>query len=84
MHRTESSPFGSSLFYALFIPYVYITIYANFHGIPTSTSNYLLPILNAMNIPSRILPGILADRYGPYVHFPPFRRSEHADVSVSR
>lgn len=54
-----------SLFYALFIPYVYVQIYANFRGVPSNISNYLLPILNAMNIPSRVLPGFLADRYGP-------------------
>ena len=56
---------SSRLFYALFIPYVYISIYANFRGVPPRISNYLLPILNAMNIPSRVLPGLLADRYGP-------------------
>ena len=53
------------LFYALFIPYFYIQIYASFRGVSPGISNYLLAILNAMNIPSRVLPGILADRYGP-------------------
>ena len=54
----------SRLFYALFIPYVYIQIYANFRGVSPNISNYLLAILNAMNVPSRVLPGLLADRYG--------------------
>ncbi|KAI0741766.1 monocarboxylate permease [Daedaleopsis nitida] len=62
---------GFVLFYALFIPYVYIQIYANFRGVPPSISNYLLAILNAMNIPSRVLPGILADRCGPLKVFVP-------------
>ncbi|KAI0730854.1 monocarboxylate permease [Earliella scabrosa] len=62
---------GFVLFYALFIPYVYISIYANFRGVPPRISNYLLPILNAMNIPSRVLPGLLADRYGPLKIFIP-------------
>ncbi len=52
------------LFYAFFIPYFYIQIYANFRGMPPGIANYLLAILNAMNVPSRILPGIVADRYG--------------------
>ncbi|KAI0794344.1 monocarboxylate permease [Fomes fomentarius] len=62
---------GFILFYALFIPYVYVQIYANFRGVPSNIANYLLPILNAMNIPSRILPGFLADRYGPLKVFIP-------------
>ena len=54
----------SRLFYAFFIPYFYIQIYANFRGINPGIANYLLAILNAMNVPSRILPGFIADRYG--------------------
>ena len=56
--------FGHRLFYAFFIPYFYIQIYANFRHVPPGIANYLLAILNAMNVPSRILPGIVADRYG--------------------
>ena len=59
--------FPRRLFYALFIPYFYIQIYASFRGVPSNISSNLLAILNAMNIPSRILPGLLADRFGPYV-----------------
>ncbi|KAI0742078.1 monocarboxylate permease [Daedaleopsis nitida] len=62
---------GFVLFYSLFIPYFYIQIYANFRGVPPGISNYLLAILNAMNIPSRVLPGILADRYGSMKLFIP-------------
>ncbi|KAI0688204.1 monocarboxylate permease [Cerioporus squamosus] len=62
---------GFLLFYALFIPYVYIQIYADFRGVSPNISNYLLAILNAMNIPSRVLPGILADRYGALKIFIP-------------
>ena len=54
-------------FYAFFIPYFYIQIYADFRHVPSNISHYLLALLNAMNIPSRILPGIIADRYGTYV-----------------
>ncbi|TFK87296.1 MFS general substrate transporter [Polyporus arcularius HHB13444] len=59
------------LFYAFFIPYFYIQIYANFRGMPPGIANYLLAILNAMNVPSRILPGIVADRYGTLNVFVP-------------
>ena len=46
---------NTRLFYALFVPYFYIQIYANFRGVSPNMSNYLLTILNAMNIPSRVL-----------------------------
>lgn len=52
------------VFYALFIPYFYIQIYATFRGVPNSYAIYLLPIINAFGLPSRIIPGILADRWG--------------------
>ena len=77
MHPTSYSYFFEStkpiplfrLFYALFTPYFYIQMYASFRGVPPSISSYLLAILNAMNVPSRVLPGILADRFGPYALF---------------
>ncbi|KAI9056291.1 MFS general substrate transporter [Trametes sanguinea] len=49
---------------AFFIPYTYIQVYAKFRGVPPHLAKYLISIMNAMNIPSRILPGILAERYG--------------------
>ncbi|KAL7284573.1 hypothetical protein ACG7TL_001865 [Trametes sanguinea] len=59
------------LFYAFFIPYFYIQAYANFRGVSPHVANYLLPILNAMNVPSRIIPGYIADRIGPLKVFIP-------------
>ena len=56
------------LFYGFFIPYFYIQIYANFRGVPPHIAKYLLAIMNATNVPSRILPGYVADKVGPYVH----------------
>ncbi|KAF5686667.1 riboflavin transporter mch5 [Fusarium denticulatum] len=35
-------------------------------GMAPSTTQYLLPIINAVSIPGRILPGILADKVGRY------------------
>ena len=58
---------NTSLFYALFVPYFYIQIYANFCEVSPNISNYLLAILNVMNILSRVLSGVLADRYGAWV-----------------
>lgn len=52
------------LFYAYFIPYFYIQVYANVRGVDPRIANYVLAIMNAMTVPSRILPGFLADRYG--------------------
>ncbi|RPD68963.1 hypothetical protein L226DRAFT_311561 [Lentinus tigrinus ALCF2SS1-7] len=39
-------------------------IYADFRGVKPNISSYLLAILNAMNVPSRVLRGLPADRYG--------------------
>ncbi|TFY54488.1 hypothetical protein EVJ58_g8837 [Rhodofomes roseus] len=50
------------VFYALFIPYFYIQIFADFFGVPNNYAIYLLPIINAFGTPSRIIPGMMADR----------------------
>ncbi|KZT01355.1 monocarboxylate permease [Laetiporus sulphureus 93-53] len=52
------------VFYAVFTPYFYIQIYANMQGVPNSLAIYLLPIINAFGTPSRIIPGIMADKWG--------------------
>ncbi|KAI9056296.1 monocarboxylate permease [Trametes sanguinea] len=59
------------LFYGFFIPYFYIQSYANYRGVTPHVANYLLSILNAMNVPSRIIPGYIADRVGPLKVFIP-------------
>lgn len=51
-------------FYAIFIPYFYIKQYAILRGMAPNLASYLLPILNGMGIPSRIVPGLLAPRFG--------------------
>ena len=38
------------LFYAFFIPYFYIQIYADFRDVPPGIAHYLLAILNAVYI----------------------------------
>lgn len=51
-------------FYALFIPYFYIQLYATYRGVSSETAQYLLAIINAFGIPARVIPGLLADRFG--------------------
>ncbi|KZT18941.1 MFS general substrate transporter, partial [Neolentinus lepideus HHB14362 ss-1] len=56
---------GSFLtFYALFIPFFYIQVYGTYEGVSTRLAKYLLPIMNAASFPSRVLPGLVADRFG--------------------
>lgn len=55
------------VFYAIFIPYFYIQIFADFYGVPNEYAIYLLPIINALGTPSRIIPGMMADRWGWWV-----------------
>jgi MCP family monocarboxylic acid transporter-like MFS transporter 10 len=52
-------------FYAIFIPYFYIKQYAEAHGMSANLSQYLLPIINAATVPSRLLCGFVADKTGP-------------------
>jgi len=56
---------GSFLvFYALFTPYFYMELYADSQGVSSNIAAYLLPIINAWGVPSRVLPGMLADKFG--------------------
>ncbi|KAH9929021.1 major facilitator superfamily domain-containing protein [Epithele typhae] len=59
------------LFYAFFVPYFYIQIYADFREVAPHIAHYLLAVMNAMNIVSRILPGLIADRLGTLPVFVP-------------
>ncbi|KAI0943342.1 hypothetical protein AcW1_002526 [Taiwanofungus camphoratus] len=64
------------IFYAFWNPYFYIEIYADYQNVRHGLAIYLLPIINAFGLPSRIIPGILADRFGWWVisahqHDPP-------------
>jgi len=50
----------------LFIPFFYITSYSTSIGKDPDMSFYLVSILNGVSLLGRILPGILADRYGAF------------------
>ncbi|KAI1505079.1 major facilitator superfamily domain-containing protein [Biscogniauxia marginata] len=53
-------------FWGLFLPFSYLNLQAQQQGIDEALVPYLLPILNALSIPGRILPGILGDKVGRY------------------
>lgn len=50
----------------LFAPFYYVSTYGISKGVSSSMSFYLISILNAASLFGRILPGILADRWGHY------------------
>ncbi|CAI4213983.1 unnamed protein product [Parascedosporium putredinis] len=57
---------GFLFFWGMYLPMNYIIIQAKATGISTSITPYLLPIINAVSIIGRILPGFAADRFGRY------------------
>ncbi|THY03825.1 hypothetical protein D6D01_10172 [Aureobasidium pullulans] len=48
------------------VPLAYITPYALSINMSSSTAYLLLPIMNAAQIPGRLIPGLLADRWGRF------------------
>ncbi|KAM0277433.1 hypothetical protein ACHAQH_005797 [Verticillium albo-atrum] len=53
-------------FWGMFLPFTYIIIQAKEQGMDPTLTTYLLPIMNAVSILGRILPGIAADKLGRY------------------
>ncbi|TGJ81352.1 hypothetical protein E0Z10_g7424 [Xylaria hypoxylon] len=53
-------------FWGLYLPFNYLNIQAAQQGVNPTLIPYLLPIVNAVSIPGRIIPGILADRIGRF------------------
>ena len=49
----------------LFTPFFYLPTYAVYHGMSTTLASYLISILNGMSLFGRLIPGILADKFGP-------------------
>ncbi|KAF7419342.1 hypothetical protein PC9H_001929 [Pleurotus ostreatus] len=52
--------------WGIFFPYFYLQLFAVLHGVDANVAFYSLAIMNAAAIPGRIIPGILADYYGPF------------------
>ncbi|RDL31922.1 uncharacterized protein BP5553_09324 [Venustampulla echinocandica] len=53
-------------FFGTFLPFNYIILQAQKHGMSNNLSVYVVSILNAASIFGRILPGIFADRIGRF------------------
>jgi MFS family permease len=53
-------------FMGLFLPINFIETQALAQGMSLNLAQYLIPILNATSIFGRIIPGILADKWGRY------------------
>ncbi|EAW23428.1 monocarboxylate permease [Aspergillus fischeri NRRL 181] len=52
------------MFFGMFTPFFYLTTYATTRGMDAALAGYLLAIVNATSTLGRIIPGILADKYG--------------------
>ncbi|KAJ5592202.1 hypothetical protein N7537_009106 [Penicillium hordei] len=52
------------MFFGLFTPLFYIPTYAVSRGMDATLASYLLAILNAASTFGRVIPGVLADRFG--------------------
>ncbi|KAF9494648.1 MFS general substrate transporter [Pleurotus eryngii] len=44
----------------------YLQLYAILQGVDANIAFYMLAVMNAAGLPGRIIPGILADRFGPF------------------
>ncbi|KAI0099697.1 monocarboxylate permease-like protein [Nemania sp. FL0031] len=54
------------VFWGLYLPFNYLNIQAQQQGVNPTLIPYILPIVNAVSIPGRIIPGILADKVGRF------------------
>jgi predicted MFS family arabinose efflux permease len=50
----------------IFTPFFYLPLYGEFHGMSTSLAFYLIAIQNASSFFGRLVPGVIADKIGPY------------------
>lgn len=53
-------------FWGMFLPFNFVILQARAQGMDENLVIYLLPIMNAVSILGRIVPGIVADRWGRY------------------
>ncbi|KAI0040035.1 MFS general substrate transporter [Auriscalpium vulgare] len=56
---------GLFMNWGVYFPYFYLQLYTILHGMDPTFAFYTLTILNGAAIPGRILPNLLAQRYGP-------------------
>src|SRR5450432_3280970 len=53
------------MFLGVFTPIFYLPTYAVYYGMSTQLASYLIAILNGASLFGRLIPGILADKFGP-------------------
>lgn len=53
-------------FFGMFLPFNYIILYAEENGMSRRLASYLIPILNAVSVFGRTIPGAVADRIGRF------------------
>ncbi|KAH8670663.1 major facilitator superfamily domain-containing protein [Ilyonectria robusta] len=54
------------LFLGMFTPLFFMPTYAVYRGMDETLASYLLAIINGASTFGRIIPGVLADKYGPF------------------
>lgn len=54
------------ILWGLFTPFFYITQYATEKGMSTNLASYLISMLNAASVFGRLLPGLVADKFGRF------------------
>lgn len=52
------------MFVGMFTPFFYLPTYATTQGMGSTMAGYLLAIINAASTFGRVIPGLLADKYG--------------------
>lgn len=58
---------GAALvFWGLFVPFFYLQVFAELHGLPKSLAFYAIPIMNASSLFGRTIPNFLGDYFGPF------------------
>ncbi|ROT35098.1 MFS general substrate transporter [Sodiomyces alkalinus F11] len=54
------------IYWGMFLPYNFVILQAEAQGMSPDLVIYVLPIMHSVNILGRIIPGILADKFGRY------------------
>ncbi|KAH7922546.1 MFS general substrate transporter [Leucogyrophana mollusca] len=58
---------GAALvFWGLFVPFFYLQLFAEVHGLSSKLAFYAIPIMNASSLFGRTVPNFLADFVGPF------------------
>jgi predicted MFS family arabinose efflux permease len=55
------------LVWGMFFPFFYVEEFATSHGMSADLASYMLSILNAASVFGRLLPGLVADRFGNFL-----------------